>query len=404
VMNIVMHADSVSINVLPADNKCLVDDNLKSERLIHENDHLFKLLLSQDIVHICVKSLSTLTNYAKMEKDYIDEYSENLILEAELAKRNTWFKGKILMNLSLSNQNAPEILEFFKINKWQAKLDAKDISIANLRKHIESLKGKDVVEKDATLNKAKVIAPEMFKLDLEPLSPKELVEHARELRPLDSNLDSSYKYVQRIQEVLVYVTATCPSLTKPSEKLVAITPLNKNKKVRWKPIGRTFSIVGKTCPLTRITSTKVVLLKKNTSKSVTTPNPEIKIYRRKTKVANSVYLSSKPSCPNCSLSKASKNKFWLWHRRLSHLNFDSITALAKQGLVCGLPKLNFQKDHLCSVCALGKSKKHTYKPKAKDSIQEKLYLLHIDLCGPMRIQIIMEYIVKNKLKGAHFRA
>ncbi|GKB69921.1 retrovirus-related pol polyprotein from transposon TNT 1-94 [Tanacetum coccineum] len=85
------------------------------------------------------------------------------------------------------------------------------------------------------------------------------------------------------------------------------------------------------------------------------------------------------SSPICLLSKASKTKSWLWHRRLSHLNFDYITSLAKQGLVRGLPKLKYLKDHLCSVCALGKSKKHSHKPKAEDSIQEKLYLLHMDL-------------------------
>ncbi|GKA22856.1 integrase, catalytic region, zinc finger, CCHC-type containing protein [Tanacetum coccineum] len=39
------------------------------------------------------------------------------------------------------------------------------------------------------------------------------------------------------------------------------------------------------------------------------------------------------SSPICLLSKASKTKSWLWHRRLSHLNFDYITTLAKQGLV-----------------------------------------------------------------------
>ncbi|GKA27914.1 retrovirus-related pol polyprotein from transposon TNT 1-94 [Tanacetum coccineum] len=50
--------------------------------------------------------------------------------------------------------------------------------------------------------------------------------------------------------------------------------------------------------------------------------------------------------------------------------------------------LEYQNDHLCSACALGKSKKHSHKPKAEDSIQEKLYLLHMDLCGPMRIQSI----------------
>ncbi|GJR74586.1 retrovirus-related pol polyprotein from transposon TNT 1-94 [Tanacetum coccineum] len=78
------------------------------------------------------------------------------------------------------------------------------------------------------------------------------------------------------------------------------------------------------------------------------------------------------------------------HRRLSHLNFEYITTLAKQGMVQGLPRLKFQKDHVCSTCALGKSKKHSDKPKVEDSIQEKLYLLHIDLYRPMRIQSINE--------------
>nr|GEX55300.1 retrovirus-related Pol polyprotein from transposon TNT 1-94 [Tanacetum cinerariifolium] len=40
------------------------------------------------------------------------------------------------------------------------------------------------------------------------------------------------------------------------------------------------------------------------------------------------------------------------------------------------------------TCSLGKRKKHNHKPKSDDFIQEKLYLLHIDLCGPMRIESI----------------
>nr|GEY49837.1 putative ribonuclease H-like domain-containing protein [Tanacetum cinerariifolium] len=90
------------------------------------------------------------------------------------------------------------------------------------------------------------------------------------------------------------------------------------------------------------------------------------------------------SSPICLLSKASKKKSWLWHRRLSHLNFSAINHLARQGLVRGLPKLKFEKDHLCSACAMGKSTKKTHKPKSEDTNQEKLYLLHMDLCGPMQ--------------------
>nr|GEZ35247.1 hypothetical protein [Tanacetum cinerariifolium] len=48
----------------------------------------------------------------------------------------------------------------------------------------------------------------------------------------------------------------------------------------------------------------------------------------------------------------------------------------------------FKKDHLCSACQLGKSKKHTHKPKAKNTNLEVLNTLHMDLCGPIRVQII----------------
>ncbi|GJZ78359.1 retrovirus-related pol polyprotein from transposon TNT 1-94 [Tanacetum coccineum] len=91
------------------------------------------------------------------------------------------------------------------------------------------------------------------------------------------------------------------------------------------------------------------------------------------------------SSPICLLSKASKTKSWLWHRRLSHMNFGAINHLARHGLVRHLPKLKFKKDHLCFACAMGKSKKKPHKPKFEDTNQEKLYLLHMDLCGPMRV-------------------
>nr|GEY61313.1 hypothetical protein [Tanacetum cinerariifolium] len=61
------------------------------------------------------------------------------------------------------------------------------------------------------------------------------------------------------------------------------------------------------------------------------------------------------SSPICLLSKALKTKSWLWHRRLSHLNFGALNHLAKHGLVRGLPKLTSKKYHLCSACAMGKN-------------------------------------------------
>nr|GEW90172.1 hypothetical protein [Tanacetum cinerariifolium] len=92
--------------------------------------------------------------------------------------------------------------------------------------------------------------------------------------------------------------------------------------------------------------------------------------------------------PICLLYKAYKTKSWLWHRRWSHLNFGAINYLARQDLVRGLLKLKFEKDHICSACAMGKSTKKTHKPKSKDTNQEKLYLLHMDVYGPMCIESV----------------
>ncbi|GJT51807.1 integrase, catalytic region, zinc finger, CCHC-type containing protein [Tanacetum coccineum] len=44
------------------------------------------------------------------------------------------------------------------------------------------------------------------------------------------------------------------------------------------------------------------------------------------------------STPICFMAKASPTQAWLWHRRLSHLNFDYITLLSKKDIVTGLPK------------------------------------------------------------------
>nr|GFA65990.1 hypothetical protein [Tanacetum cinerariifolium] len=65
------------------------------------------------------------------------------------------------------------------------------------------------------------------------------------------------------------------------------------------------------------------------------------------------------NCPNpiCLMAKATSSQAWLWHRRLSHLNFDTINLLSKNDIVVGLPKLKFVKNHLCSSCELGKAKR-----------------------------------------------
>ncbi|GJZ73719.1 retrovirus-related pol polyprotein from transposon TNT 1-94 [Tanacetum coccineum] len=92
--------------------------------------------------------------------------------------------------------------------------------------------------------------------------------------------------------------------------------------------------------------------------------------------------------PICLMAKATSSQAWLWHRRLSHLNFDTINLLSKNNIVTGLPKLKFVKDHLCSSCELGKAKRKSFHTKTTPSSKRRLQLLHMDLCGPMRVESI----------------
>nr|GFA11734.1 hypothetical protein [Tanacetum cinerariifolium] len=223
----------------------------------------------------------------------------------------------------------------------------------------------------------------------------------------------------------------------------------------WKPIGRTFTLRGNVCPVTRIATPTIVPPREPIPIVDSTNKPVVTlVYSRKTKDANKkvpisnstitkslkffgtvkfgndhvakimgygdyqirnvtisrVYYAEglghnlfsvgqfcdsdlevafrQHTCFIRNLDGASKTKSWLWHRRLSYLNFGAINHLARQGLVRGLPKLKFKKDHICSACAMGKSTKKTHKPKSEDTNQENLYLLHMDLCRPIRVESV----------------
>ncbi|GJZ97044.1 retrovirus-related pol polyprotein from transposon TNT 1-94 [Tanacetum coccineum] len=96
------------------------------------------------------------------------------------------------------------------------------------------------------------------------------------------------------------------------------------------------------------------------------------------------------STPICFMAKASPTQAWLWHRRFSHLNFDYINLLSKKDIMIGLPKLKYVKDQLCSSCEVSKAKRSSFKTKAVPSSKGWLNLLHMDLCGPMRVASINE--------------
>ncbi|GJR20247.1 retrovirus-related pol polyprotein from transposon TNT 1-94 [Tanacetum coccineum] len=92
--------------------------------------------------------------------------------------------------------------------------------------------------------------------------------------------------------------------------------------------------------------------------------------------------------PICLMAKATSSQAWLWHHRISYLNFNTINLLSKNDIVIGLPKLKFVKDHLCSSCELRKAKRKSFHSKTTLSSKRRLQLLHMDLCGPMRVESI----------------
>lgn len=109
-------------------------------------------------------------------------------------------------------------------------------------------------------------------------------------------------------------------------------------------------------------------------------------------------MSSLTQNGTCLFTKATETLNWLWHKRLSHLNFKNINNLAKQNKVLGLPSLVFSKDKPCLACEKGKHHKASFKTKQNSSITNCLHVLHMDLFGPISPMSIHheKYIVSNR--------
>ncbi|GJU89444.1 retrovirus-related pol polyprotein from transposon TNT 1-94 [Tanacetum coccineum] len=287
-----------------------------------------------------------------------------------------------------------------KITDLNAQLQEKFFVITTLKNDLRKLKGKDIVDNAAQVSNATTIAPGMYKLDPVTLASKdknnrkahiyylkhtmeqdvilrEIVKQAKSLNPLDSASYSACKHVKLIQELLGYVRDTCPDIHKPSEKLVTITPINMKKTV-----SSMFDARHELCflkfvsdmnassksksvkkvkkkeewkPIKKITATNKVPLREHIPLEVVAQESIVtKVYTRRPKENSragsretSLYTLSigdmMASSPICLLSKASKTK---------------------------------------------SCKKQLHKPKSEDTNQEKLYLLHMDLCGPMRVASI----------------
>ncbi|GKB14592.1 ribonuclease H-like domain-containing protein [Tanacetum coccineum] len=164
----------------------------------------------------------------------------------------------------------------------------------------------------------------------------------------------------------------------------------KHKKQNiWKPTGHVFTEVG-----LKITSANVVPPKKTTSHSVETQKPELKVYSRKPKNVKNVGSSKKAKIVESKNANHSKPNH-TWGSNATDIPSSSslvMTGCPDYSLVFRLRMFEtYDREPLSAhelSCALGESKKSSYQPKAEDTNREKLYLLHMDLCGPMRVASI----------------
>ena len=113
---------------------------------------------------------------------------------------------------------------------------------------------------------------------------------------------------------------------------------------------------------------------------------------------------------DCLLTK--HEEYWLWHRRITHIHMHHLNKVISKNLVDGLPRIKFEKDHICEACLKGKQVKNSFKLKNFVLTSRPLELLHIDLFGPSRIMNIgknyrelkwVEKIESFTIKKVHLR-
>ncbi|GJT17639.1 retrovirus-related pol polyprotein from transposon TNT 1-94 [Tanacetum coccineum] len=203
---------------------------------------------------------------------------------------------------------------------------------------------------------------------------------------------------------IINQTKHMPRVKKPKkvgfpEILASPKPSKPRMCLRWLPTGKMFDIKG-----------KLIASSESKGDNACTSNPQEPTIKRFPNSTSSLGRNLKgvdllkgnrttnlytinlhdmaSASPICLMARATSTKSWLWHQRLSHLNFDTINDLARNDLVISLPKFKYHKEHLCPSCEQGKSKRAFHPPKPVPNSKQRLHLLHMDLCGPMRIESI----------------
>nr|GEU49712.1 hypothetical protein [Tanacetum cinerariifolium] len=340
-------------------------------------------------------------------------------------------------------------LKFVKNSDLNASLQEKVLFITVLKDNLRKIKEKAIVNK-AIISRS--IDPEILKVDVAPLAPqlcnnrtvysdylkhtqeetatlKEIVKQGRSLNPLNTSLDYVCKITTPAEVPLrkpIALESNTPKhvvtlayLRKPkaSRNNVPVSKfrhnksLSANKKEPNKSLGSIVSNVPSSsvdeCMLSKLFSGTVKFGNDHVAKIMSYGDYQIgnvmilRVYfvdglgHNLFSVGQFCDSDLKVAFPQhtcfiCNLEGVDL-LFRSRGNNLYTLSLGDMIAsppISRQGLVRGIPKLKFKKDHLCSACVMGKSKKKSHKPKFEDTNQEKLYLLHMDLCGPMRVESV----------------
>nr|GEV60856.1 hypothetical protein [Tanacetum cinerariifolium] len=145
---------------------------------------------------------------------------EHLKEKESLEKKNSRNSKK--SNLSSSTT-------IVEVPKELPKVSMVNSSLKKLKFHLASF---DMVVKERTTATA-ITEGEWRHTPEETATLREIVKNERLLNPLNTSLDNACKYTKRIQEFLIILKQTCPCINDLGTKLMAVTPKNNNKMIRF---------------------------------------------------------------------------------------------------------------------------------------------------------------------------
>lgn len=72
-----------------------------------------------------------------------------------------------------------------------------------------------------------------------------------------------------------------------------------------------------------------------------------------------------------------------WHQRMGHVGYDMLSQISNRALVRGLPRVQINKEIVCSGCQYGKAKQQPFS-KSIFQASKPLELIHSDVFGPVK--------------------